>query len=294
MPDNPPVQPWELAPGQRVLAFSDMHQDVAWATAILEREQSNYDHIVFMGDFIDSHRSETEVAGAEKTARFIKQLIDGAYGPATLLLGNHDLPVFEGWRDCANHRTPRVRNICSGYSSSSSKKVNHILSWADWRRFELFKLVNGRLISHAGFLGDYWVPEDSVAGNLAALYRESQDALEQVAFKGSRFWRVGSCRGGVSEWGGPVWNDFLAEFIDELPVPQLVGHTHSHDKDKPVRQRGTSFCIDGGQRTYALIAPDGALTFKALVQTAVSGTWVEEPVVPAILPASSRHLLINP
>ena len=268
-------RPWEIV-GKRVLTIPDWHQDLAWVKAILDRERGSYDHIVFLGDEFDSHRPDSEIVSVTEAALFVKELIDGKHGPVTLLLGNHTLAYMEAFYKASRHQTPQLRNICSGYSNSAAKKIAKVFMWADWRRFELFKLVNGRLLSHAGFLGDFWDRNESVEDNLHALYRESQEALENVAFKGSRFFRCGLYRGGNAFHGGPCWLDFDAEFVDELPLPQVVGHTNR--KEDPVRQRGTSYCIDGGQSTYALIQPDGSIEFKSIVQTPISKTWVEEPV----------------
>jgi hypothetical protein len=193
------------------------------------------------------------------------------------LVGNHDVPIIEGHRACRAHKNPPTpRNYCSGYSSSTAKKVNKVLDWSDWQRFELFKLVNGRLLSHAGFLGDFWVFDETAEQNLAALYKESRYAIETIASGDSRFWRCGIIRGGAAYYGGPIWLDWDHEFMDELPFPQVCGHTGPRD-GSPVRQKGTSYCIDGGQSTYALIQPDGSIQFKSIVQTSTK-TWAEQPV----------------
>ena len=85
----------------------------------------------------------------------------------------------------------------------------------------------------------------------------------------------GPVRMGNEPVGGLTWLDFNHEFEDTLPVKQICGHTGG----KTVRRKGRSYCIDGHQSSYALIARDGTATFKSLVKTAVSGTWVEEAVI---------------
>lgn len=279
-------QPWQII-GQRVLVIPDVHQSVEWATAILEREQGNFDHVVFLGDFFDSHFSPPQVAGSEATAEFVKRIIDGVYGPATLLIGNHDLPIMQGYRACRAHKTPHPSLVCSGYSSSTSKNAHKVLGWADWRRFELFKLVNGRLLSHAGFLGDFWVTGDTVENNLDALYRESQYALESIELGASRFWRCGDYRkdpdrkGPLIIFGGPVWCD-IREFRDELPLSQIFGHSQ---KPNTIRQLGCSYCIDGGQSCYLLIEPDGSMKWGSAVKTPISDLWAgQQPNFEAVEP----------
>ena len=58
-------------------------------------------------------------------------------------------------------------------------------------------------------------------------------------------------RGGEQPCGGITWQDWNDEFRDDLPCPQLVGHTSSSDG---ARQQGRSWCIDGGQTCYACLS----------------------------------------
>lgn len=49
-------KPWEIN-ADCVLVFGDVHQRVPWAKAVLDKEKGNYDHVVFLGDVIDTFES---------------------------------------------------------------------------------------------------------------------------------------------------------------------------------------------------------------------------------------------
>ncbi len=55
---------------------------------------------------------------------------------------------------------------------------------------------------------------------------------------------AGQARGGDAPVGGITWQDWNLEFKDELPFPQIVGHTQSPEG---ARQKGRSWCLDGGK-----------------------------------------------
>jgi hypothetical protein len=57
-----------------------------------------------------------------------------------------------------------------------------------------------------------------------------------------------------------LWLDWDTEFVDDLPLPQVVGHTrgaHARNKDR-------SWCIDCAQTSVALLDPDFGLSILPL------------------------------
>lgn len=259
------MEPWE-SNDLRTLVISDVHMDVDWAKAVFEKESGNYDNIVVAGDLLDSHREgEGGIASTAETAVFIRELIDQKYGPTTVLVGNHDLAYIEAHKYSVKFHKPYfLRNDCPGYTNSKSKTVAKYLGERGWKGVEVFKVVNGWLVSHAGFLPYFWRPELSEQENLAILYYESEKALREINFIESRLWEIGYSRGGKSDFPGPVWADWECDFVDELPIRQLVGHSSHEDL---IRKIGRSYCIDGTQSTYAIIQPDGSINFGAIARS---------------------------
>ena len=55
--------------------------------------------------------------------------------------------------------------------------------------------------------------------------------------------------------GGPLWLDWDSEFVDDLPLPQVVGHTRGRE----ARRKDRSWCIDATQTCAGLIDPNAGL-----------------------------------
>ncbi len=269
-------KPWELN-GDWVLVLTDIHQNVAWAKAVLEREKGNYDKVVWLGDFIDSHHEGGEgIAGARETAEFWRECVEKDH----VLLGNHDAPVMESYSHNSNYRRKHgLLHACSGHTQSKSEQFNKVVTWEHWKKVRLFYVVNGWLVSHAGVHPGHWRPLRTDEQNLEMLWNDSLEALDQLPFRMHPLLVCGRSRGGEAEVPGLTWQDFFSEFKDELPLPQLCGHTHA----KKIMQCGRSFDIDTGQRTYALIHRDGSVEFKGLhrvmkgmdVEDGI--TWISDP-----------------
>jgi hypothetical protein len=262
------MKPYQIQ-ANACLAISDIHQDLTYAKSILLKEKGNYDHVVFFGDMFDSHKSHPQVAGIKETARFMKEVCEFVYGPATILASNHDLNYMECW--AANQRFSHKRtrfNNCGGFTNSKSIEINKILSWENWSKVRMFCEFGGFVLSHAGFHPSFWNFYKTKEENLDALWEESEDALRSVSIRPSRFFEAGEARGGKNKIGGPIWLDFNEEFVDntELP-PQIVAHTQSPNT---VKQKGRSYCIDGSQQIYLLMDKTGEFQVKTIHP---SGNW---------------------
>jgi len=114
----------------------------------------------------------------------------------------------------------------------------------------------GWLITHAGVHPSLWPQGKDLSEGITEL-NETMRAL--VADPPTDYSHpligAGPARGGYHPVGGPLWLDFVEEFVDDLPFPQVVGHTRSPD----VLQNGRSLCLDACQQVCALLHPDGTL-----------------------------------
>lgn len=200
----------------------------------------------------------------------------------TVLLGNHEAPIMESWghNKKFGKKIPLL-NWCSGFTNSKSIEFNKSMTWSQWEKVKLFQVVNGWLLSHAGFRENFWRPFATIEGNLESLWDEAVQALRLIQVRQDELLRCGFGRGGDRSWGGAIWCDWDTEFEDVLLPKQLVGHSHL---TATVRKIGRSYCIDTG-RTYALIYRDGAIKLKNLIylktkNEAGETIWVEEePVI---------------
>lgn len=266
---------WEIS-GKRVLVFGDMHQKVDWAKAVLEKESGNFDHIVFLGDAFDSFMDPPLVSSITETASFYKDLINGVYGPSTVLLGNHDVAYREASYQMRKGYTIKgLYNSCSGYTNNKAQKINKELTDEDWSKTKLFVMANGWLLSHAGVHPKFWYPLITAEQNVEKLDHYATETLELISFRPSALLEPGQARGGPSRVGGITWLDFGQEFEDGIPYPQIVGHTPSDQ----IRKIGDSFCIDCFQCSYAIIDTNGKARFEGIEFSKLSNMWLPKKMI---------------
>lgn len=240
----------ELATNLPVVIIPDIHQDVDWAQRILDREKGK--PVVFIGDFYDSRRN---VASAETTAIFHKFCLH----KYNVILGNHELRYMECWSHVRQRRNKKFHlHPTSGFSNNKSKDVNKTLLWDEWQRSHMFVYVHGHMISHAGFREDNWNFYQTLSENLARLEKATKEAMAVMSVMPSPFFQIGKFRDGDAEFGGPCWLDWDEEFRDNLPIPQIVGHTR-HDTPQQI---GKCWDLDCMQTYYGVLHPDGRLELK--------------------------------
>lgn len=237
------------------LVIPDVHQDIAWVDRVLARE-SNFDRVVFLGDYFDTRSPLTFGPNVKATCAYLEKLRAELGDRATFLLGNHDIQYLEAKPWCDQRRTPRHLFYKCGpsYSQSTAKRVASDLPAEFWRSTRLFVVVNGWLLSHAGLAPSFWPEAPSLDASLAKLDAECATALTTMKAGPHPLLEAGEVRGGDAPVGGITWQDWNDEFVDELPLPQLVGHTSS---SSGARQRGRSWCLDGRQTSYGVLTGSG-------------------------------------
>lgn len=223
------------------LVIPDIHQNHIRAQQIIDAEP--HDRVVFLGDYWDMW--DDTPADAAATAVWLDNRM-AAHPEDEFLIGNHDVQYL--WFICP----------CSGFSVEKQRAIVNAASVKYIRaRMKMYTLVDGWLMSHAGFTAKLLKGAD-----LPATAAECMDNL----FHGQshRWLEAGRDRGGHLAYGGPVWCDWR-RFEITKGVKQLVGHT----PDYSPRSIGDNHCIDViglnakyNLRAYAVIE-DGRLTVKA-------------------------------
>lgn len=250
-------------PGGRVLVIPDMHQDVRWARGILDQEDGNWDHLVFLGDYWDSWERPPAVADHRETAAFLVEVRDRWPEQVTFLLGNHDMPYVETLNNALVAHIPRTpMSHCPGFSPQGAIEMAPTLGPGFFAPFRLFVEANGFLLSHAGIHPHYWRAGepgiDNPLDSLEALCDLTLRGLGQVR---SSFLESGGARGGSQPVGGITWLDWSLEFVDDPSLPpQIVGHSQSREG---ARRKGRSWCIDGDRTCWLVIQPDGSLDIRS-------------------------------
>lgn len=248
------------------LVIPDVHQKIEWVRAVLDQEKGVFSHLLFLGDLFDSHGLDAQTAGVSEVCRYFKQ-IRHLYGEhLTILLGNHDLPYLEAKPWCDRYQSPRpLQYRCPGFTASRAKRIAGELEWDYWRECRLFRRVNGWILSHAGIAERFWYPHLPAEEAMGALENACSIVLERLWNHYFPILGCGHARGGSEKMGGIVWQDFDQEFSDDLPFPQIVGHTPPLRKDEPLaRQKGRSWCLDGAQTVYGILSADGNVEVKSV------------------------------
>jgi len=199
-----------------IIIIPDVHGRTFWRDAVRLFPNAKY---IFLGDYLDPYPEEKITV--EDAYRGLKDIIDFARkneGKVTLLWGNHDLhylySIIEGSRFDTSHAN-RNRSLFTKNADLFSLSYETEVSG---KRF---------LFSHAG-VGRLWLkraypsvsPEDVSASILNEAMKEDSFILSlgDISFH----------RGGLSEWGSPVWADLDEMICEDNIIPgivQIFGHT---------------------------------------------------------------------
>jgi hypothetical protein len=237
------------------LLIFDVHQNIKWVEAILKKEAGRFDHLILGGDYFDT--TESNLPGPMETAEWLFGMHVRFGSRLTILLGNHDIQYREVESRVAQHQGAGQRRygIDACFTMSRAKRICRILQADFWNRCRFFQLVNGYLVSHAGVHPRYWPKGVAPEESLEELETTCQRALRFCDRMDFPILHAGRSRGGEEEVGGITWLDWEDEFVDELPYPQIVGHTRGFGP----RNIGLSWCLDGSQTCWGLLDGNGQL-----------------------------------
>ena len=247
----------------KILVIPDVHEDLDFLAKIESREDfDHYDHIVCLGDYFDSRSAATDET-LKATAIKIRELKSRLGDKLHLLCGNHDLPYYALRPDCIE--SPDKANYRIGFSMASTtieraRVINEVWDESFWTQLKGAVLLDGVLFSHAGIHPVFW-PDAPTSLESCQLFSEHWDNAFASIYEEEMnpLSSIGKARKGSAPFGGPLWMDWVHEFIDGLEVPQVVGHTRWPDEPLIGRSR----CIDLGQVGYGVIN-DGEFTEKLL------------------------------
>jgi hypothetical protein len=254
----------------KVLILTDIHQAVGgYAEHILARE-TDWDHIILNGDYIDTHHTPdgAMIYGVDATIEWLNEKFKEWGKRASWHIGNHDVAYLASYNRMHPEKADPKGFFCSGWTPSKARTFNKRIDpeWID--NLELCtQLGDNTIVSHAGFQYQHFVPLISELNNIERLCHQwKRDRHVFMRDPYHWIWEVGQCRGGSSTVGSPVWLDWNDEFIPIDNIQQIVGHT-SQQEPALRRMINSSFlvnlCIDCMQQTYA-VWEDGKITVKNL------------------------------
>lgn len=258
---------------RNVLYLTDIHQNIEWAQAVIDREDPDY--IIFGGDYFDT-REEKVCAGVGETAEWLLKTWEEWKDKATFLIGNHDVGYYSTWHYVQKHASIQINPnyACSGYTHSKSKKINKVLPMEFWKSTKLVEYVNDYMFTHAGVMPEFWYPYLTENEAQQKFVGKCEIVHDELPHKFDPLLGAGISRMGDQNMGGLVWADWWFDFEDLLPFPQIVGHTSDYGIHKT---KGRSHCFDGMQTVYAIIQENGNVLSKYLdTRTEQQKLWLQQ------------------
>lgn len=248
------------------MLIPDVHQNIWFIRKALE---SNWDRVVFMGDYLDCAQSwiDGKYIGYKKFLKELVVLIEELGDKATWLVGNHDVSYIGSHIDNWSKRHFPSIHCCSQWSGNKAQQWDRHLS-EDWMfNLQLACKVGKYTISHAGIQEGVLVPGEK------HLVDERVEYLNDVLWL--RTVRSLPCntdhwiswaskhRGGTSNTPSPVWCDWNLDFKPVEGLNQIVGHTRwpiEEIAETEIRciegDDSVNYCIDNTQTTYAVVDVD--------------------------------------
>ncbi len=246
-----------LLPTASYLVLPDVHQNIRWVETVLERELAHVDGIVFLGDYFDPKLNTA--ASADRVAEFFLGLPEQLGKPTHFLVGNHDLPYLYDLQ-CRWQGEMPIENPyrCSGYMPERSRWIAKFWDQEFCSRLQPILFANRYALTHAGLHRRHFEglpagqePTFAALELLAQRLKVSLDNLQQRPEP--QLFAIAPARGGADPVGSVTWLDWNDEFEDDLPWPQLIGHTVLNK----AQRKGRSWNLDSRTCHYAILTPRG-------------------------------------
>jgi len=219
----------------KTIVIPDTHQRVNNIKQILEKE-TDYDEVVFLGDYFDSFFEPPVVASFEDTCEYLKYLVTEHPNREkfVFLLGNHDVQyIYLNNKSSHSSVASPTHYFCSGFSknkASTFRKVFYDNGLRDEFFINNFKLIHqtqGWTLSHAG-VHECHIPMNKDMNHFVnVMAKEAWQSFRNIGHQYN--WIIASagfCRGGMDRVGGLLWQDWRYEFKPEIILgKQIVGHT---------------------------------------------------------------------
>jgi hypothetical protein len=260
----------------RTLVIPDIHQKTTLVDQVLSSE-SNYDEVVFLGDWFDSFDNPPIVSSFEETCLYLRNLVENHpnKNKFIFLLGNHDLSYIYYNNGKSTEKLPhRDGYFCSGFSDEKARifRKHFFDEGLDdsyfQKHFKPAHQTQGFTLSHAGIHPNHLLKGENVKGLVEETLPEIWGKFRDLDHPRNKLLSgAGYARYGDVPIGGLIWLDWRVEFEpSELIGRQIVGHTHV--KEPSGRHLNTpleSWNIDTEQ-DYGIIS-NGTFSTKPIKKT---------------------------
>lgn len=256
------ITPFDFSPDKPVLVVPDVHQDLGFlerAVALAQREGAA---LAFLGDYVDTNnplwRGE---APLRAVANALPELAESHPHGCLFLAGNHDVMALQIAYSRARQLLAGKTELLAPVRAAFQPDAAYSILLGAWPQtflatWSIAAVAHGYLLSHAGVARRFWpwAAAPDTAGQATTFIDEATQVWRRWLVNGadSPLFAVGPARGGrLSPLGGPLWLDWDDEFVDDLALPQLVGHTRGRE----ARRKHRSWCLDANQSCAGLLDP---------------------------------------
>ena len=253
----------ELNSDRPVVVIPDVHQDLGFlerAVTLAQRESAS---LCFLGDTVDAANPRWRDPSALRAiANVLPEIAETHPHGCVFLAGNHDVDAVRLGRQRASHLIDGEHALVAALDAAFPAAAGYAHLLAAWpssflRTWSIAAVAHGFLLSHAGVARRYWpwAASPHAEDQSATFLRDAHQAWLHWLATGEEnfFFAVGPARGGkTAPIGGPLWLDWDYEFVDDLPLPQIVGHTRGREP----RRKDRSWCLDAAQTAVGLLHPD--------------------------------------
>lgn len=193
----------------KIITIGDLHGKSAWK----QIRHEDWDHVVFIGDYVDSDEIEdgSIIENLEQIISFKVSFPE----KVILLWGNHDLAYFYG-----GHK----KHMVSGFRQAMLPDLFNIFT-KHRKFFQAAWQITDHLWTHAGVTREWHdLYFESMMGKNGENLATSINRLFDVYYE--PLYHIGSVRGGLYNSGGIFWADKSETEKDPLPgYHQIVGHS---------------------------------------------------------------------
>lgn len=226
----------------KIIAIGDIHGREDWKAVF---KTTRADQYVFIGDYFDTHGTETAHQQMENFKRIIETKKE-LPNKVTLLLGNHD---FHYLKEAGDDRY-------SGFQDHHQEMIRDLLERAIVEdQIQVAYEADGVLYTHAG-VTKTWLKDHATQGTalpINILFKNRPEAF--------RFAKEGHSLHGDDPCQGPLWVRPDSLLGDKGVGKQVVGHTQ---QEHVLIKDGVAFIDTLGTSKEYLVVEDGNFSVALL------------------------------
>lgn len=232
-----------------IIICGDLHGDLFWKNGL----DYFYSHpeckFIFLGDYLDPYTRYEGITHEEAYNNFLEVLEFARNNRERVILlrGNHDEFLSDENRECCRHDYHNIER------NRKLFKDNEDL-------FQFAHKEGDYLFTHAGVCTG-WLLQNNLT------HINEDNIVDYLNSNPKTLWQIGESRGGLSDWGSPLWCCWLYDWpYDECKNPfkltQIFAHVrlnkgmYASDKEKNIYMMDVRNCFLLENDEFILLSPE--------------------------------------